>query len=73
MRSRYTKQSGTEAFFDEVIPHSLVRLLVTFTDGFSDVAAGMGTTSQSGSNPSILNPVGTATSTAYELIRNEYR
>ena len=27
----------------------------------------MGTTSQSGTNPSILNPVGSATSTAYDV------
>ena len=68
MRSRYTNQSGTEAFFNE--PDSAFSGQDAgndLTNGFSDVAAGMGTTSQSGSNPSILNPVGTATSTAYDV------
>ena len=31
----------------------------------TDVAAGLGTTAQSGTNPSVLNPVASATSTAY--------
>jgi hypothetical protein len=34
---------------------------------FSDVNAGLGTTSQTGTNPSVLNPVGSATSTAYNV------
>ena len=33
--------------------------------GFSDGTAGMGTTAQSGTNPSVLNPVGSANSNAY--------
>jgi hypothetical protein len=68
MRSRYTNQSGTEAFFNE--PDSAFSGQDAgndLTNGFSDVTAGMGTTSQSGSNPSILNPVGSATSTAYDV------
>ena len=68
MRSRYTNQSGTEAFFNE--PDSAFSGQDAgndLTNGFTDVAAGMGTTSQSGTNPSILNPVGTATSTAYDV------
>jgi hypothetical protein len=68
MRSRYTNQSGNESFFNE--PDSAFSGQDAgndLTNGFSDVAAGMGTTSQSGSNPSILNPVGTATSTAYDV------
>ena len=61
MRSRYTSQSGTETFYNEVD--------TTFsgndsnsdeTAGFTDVAAGFGSASQQGSNPAILNPVGTA-------------
>ena len=68
MRSRYTNQSGTEAFFNEPdTAFSGQDAGNDLTNGFSDVAAGMGTTSQSGSNPSILNPVGTATSTAYDV------
>ncbi len=68
MRSRYTNQSGNESFFNE--PDSAFSGQDAgndLTNGFSDVAAGMGTTSQSGSNPSILNPVGSATSTAYDV------
>ena len=68
MRSRYTNQSGTEAFFNE--PNSAFSGQDAgndLTDGFTDVTAGMGTTSQSGSNPSILNPVGSASSTAYDV------
>jgi len=68
MRSRYTNQSGTEAFFNE--PNSAFSGQDAgndLTDGFTDVTAGMGTTSQSGTNPGILNPVGTASSTAYDV------
>jgi len=68
MRSRYTNQSGNESFFNE--PDSAFSGQDAgndLTNGFSDVTAGMGTTSQSGSNPSILNPVGSATSTAYDV------
>ncbi len=68
MRSRYTSQSGTEAFYDEVD--------TTFsgndsnsdeTAGFTDVAAGFGSASQQGSNPAILNPVGTAATPGYNV------
>jgi hypothetical protein len=68
MRSRYTNQSGAEAFFNEPdTAFSGQDAGNDLTDGFTDVVAGMGTTSQSGTNPSILNPVGTATSTAYDV------
>ena len=33
----------------------------------TDVNAGLGTTAQSGTNPAVLNPVGSATSTAYDV------
>ena len=33
----------------------------------SDAAAGLGTTAQAGTNPAVLNPVGTATSTDYNV------
>jgi len=68
MRSRYTSQSGTETFYDEVD--------TTFsgndsnsdeTAGFTDVAAGFGSASQQGSNPAILNPVGTAATPGYNV------
>ena len=68
MRSRYNNQSGSETFFDEVdTSFSGQDSGFDVTSGFADAAAGIGTTSQSGSNPSILNPVGTATSTAYNV------
>ena len=68
MRSRYTNQSGTEAFFDEAdTAFSGQDAGFDETAGFSDVAAGMGTTAQSGTNPSALNPVGSANSTGYDV------
>jgi hypothetical protein len=68
MRSRYINQSGTEAFYNEVdSAFSGQDAGLDETAGFSDTAAGIGTTAQSGTNPSVLNPVGTATSTAYNV------
>ena len=68
MRSRYTNQSGAETFYNEVdSAFSGQDAGFDLTGGFSDVAAGMGTTSQSGTNPSVLNPVGSASSTAYDV------
>jgi hypothetical protein len=68
MRSRYNNQSGTEAFFNEAdTAFSGQDSGFDETAGFSDVAAGLGTTSQSGTNPSVLNPVGTASSTGYDV------
>jgi len=68
MRSRYTNQSGAETFFDEVDtafsgqPNGLNN-----ENGFTDGVAGFGSTAQAGSNPGLLNPVGTASSTAYNV------
>ena len=68
MRSRYNTQSGTESFFNEVdTSFSGQDAGFDVTGGFADAAAGIGTTTQSGTNPAILNPVGTATSTAYNV------
>ena len=68
MRSRYVNQSGTEAFYNEVdSAFSGQDGGYDETAGFSDTAAGIGTTAQGGTNPSVLNPVGTATSTAYNV------
>jgi hypothetical protein len=68
MRSRYTNQSGTEAFFNEAdSAFSGQPAGLDDAAGFSDANAGMGTTAQGGVNPSVLNPVGTATSTAYNV------
>jgi hypothetical protein len=68
MRSRYTDQTGSETFFDEVdTAFSGQDKNRDVTSGFADVDAGIGTTSQTGSNPAVLNPVGSATSTAYDV------
>jgi len=68
MRSRYTNQSGNETFYDEVdSAFSGQPAGLDDANGFSDANAGLGTTSQSGTNPSVLNPVGSATSTGYNV------
>ena len=68
MRSRYTNQSGTETFYNEVdSAFSGQDFGFDATAGISDTAAGMGTTTQGGTNPSVLNPVGTAASTGYNV------
>ena len=68
MRSRYENQSGSETFFDEVdTAYSGQDAGFDLTSGMTDVNAGLGTTAQSGTNPAVLNPVGTASSTAYNV------
>ena len=70
MRSRYTNQSGTEALFNEAdttFSGTDAGFDTTLTRDFADVNAGIGTTIQSGSNPGLLNPVGTASSTGYNV------
>ena len=69
MRSQRLKEgSRSETFFDEVdSSFSGQDAGFNLTGGMTNVAAGMGTTSQSGTNPSVLNPVGSATSTAYNV------
>ena len=68
MRSRYTNQSGTEALFDE--PNTAFAGQNdggTLTAGQTDQAAGFGTGAQAGTNPAVLNPVGSATTSAYNV------
>ena len=68
MRSRYTNQSGDETFYNEVdSAFSGQDKGFDLTGGMSDVTAGMGTTAQSGNNPAVLNPVGSANSTGYDV------
>jgi hypothetical protein len=68
MRSRYVNQNGTEAFFNEAdSSFSGQPAGLDDANGFTDGNVGMGTTTQGGTNPSVLNPVGTATSTAYNV------
>jgi len=62
MRSKYKNQSGTESFYNEAdSAWSGENSSRDRTAGFSDAKVGFGTTAQSGTNPSVLNPVGTAT------------
>jgi Major capsid protein Gp23 len=63
MRSRYTNQSGTEALFNEADTTFSGQNSGIGLTAATDRAAGMGTTTQYGSNPGLLNPVGTANST----------
>ena len=61
MRSRYATQSGTEAFYDEAdSAFSGQDAGFDLTGGYADGPVGLGTTQQNGGNPSVLNPVGTA-------------
>ena len=63
MRSRYTSQSGTEALFNEAdtaFSGTDSNSDTTLTRPFSDPDVGIGTVTQNGTNPSALNPVGTA-------------
>ena len=68
MRSRYSSQSGDETFYDEVdSAFSGQNAGFAATAGFVDKTVGMGTTQQSGSNPAVLNPTGSATQTDYNV------
>jgi hypothetical protein len=57
MRSRYANQSGKETFFDEVDSAFSGQNSAFDNVGFGSTAAGIGTTAQNGTNPSVLNPV----------------
>ena len=64
MRSRYNDQNGREAFFNE--PDTAFSgtddgFDTTLTRDFAEVSAGIGTTTQRGSNPSVLNASPAAT------------
>ena len=68
MRSKYKTQGGTEALYNEVdTSFSGQSSRFDNTEGWTDGNVGLGTTTQGGYNPSVLNPVGTATSTAYNV------
>jgi hypothetical protein len=71
MRARYENQGGDETFFDEVnTAFSGQSANFDRTGGFTDAVAGMGTTAQqpgSNPNPGLLNPVGAASSLAYNV------
>jgi hypothetical protein len=68
MRSRYQNQSGNESFYNEADSAFSGRDKASNAEtGMSDALAGMGTTAQSGTNPSVLNPVGSASSLGYRV------
>ena len=68
MRSKYTNVSGTEAFFDEAdTAFSGQDSDFNNTNGMTGAAVGMGSTSQSGSNPGLLNPTASASEEAYSV------
>ena len=68
MRSRYQTQSGTEAFFNEAdTAFSGQDDDFNNTAGMTGVGVGMGTTAQSGNNPGLLNPTGSADQKAYDV------
>ena len=69
MRSRYgtNRTAGSEAFFNEAdTSFSGENAAQNLAGGFTDSNAGFGTTSNpAGTNPGVLNPVGTASTTGY--------
>jgi len=68
MRSRYTNQAGTEAFFDEAnTAFSGQSASFNNVSGMTSAVSGMGTTAQAGSNPGLLNPTATASETGYNV------
>jgi hypothetical protein len=68
MRSRYTNQTGSEAFYNEVdTAFSGQDNGFNLTNGWTDGSVGLGTTAQSGTNPGALNPIGSATATTYNV------
>ena len=74
MRSRFVdgtnqnKMLGTEALFNEPdSAYSGINSEANYSEGFSNDAVGLGTTSQSGTNPGALNPSTTATQVAYDV------
>ena len=69
MRSRYTNNTGTEAFYNEAdSAFSGQNEGFDLTNGMGDASVGIGTTAQgSASNPGALNPSTTATQKAYAV------
>jgi hypothetical protein len=66
MRSKYKTQGGTEAFFNEAdTAFSGTGTAQTEVNGWVNGAVGLGTTSQQGTNPGLLNPQGSQTATTY--------
>ena len=68
MRSRYSAQDGTEAFFNEADTAFSGQDAGAMRSRFPGASVGMGTTSQSGSNSFPPQPA-TADETAYKSVR----
>ena len=69
MRSRYSSQGGTEALFDEAdtaFSNSGISTSNPYVTGSEGSAVGLGTDTQRGSNPGLLDPT-TQTSTGYTV------
>jgi hypothetical protein len=67
MRSRYKDQNGVEAFYNEADTSFSGNNANQSATNSTAASVGMGTTSQSGANPGILNPTTTASQTAYNV------
>ena len=68
MRSRYTSNSGTEAFFNEAdSAFSGQNEGFDVTNGMTGASVGIGSTLQQGTNPGLLNPQGSQTATQYTV------
>ena len=68
MRSRYNNQTGTEAFYNEAdSAFSGQNESFNSTEGWTNGTVGLGTTAQSGSDPSALNPNSNANQAAYPV------
>ena len=68
MRSKYNVQAGPEAFYKEAdSAFSGMNADLDNTAGFGNTSVGFGTTGQVGTNPSVLNPTSSATSTDYNV------
>ncbi len=69
MRSRFTSQTGAEALFDEAntaFSNSGISTSDPYTTGSQGSAVGLGTDTQRGSNPGLLDPT-TQTNTGYTV------
>ena len=68
MRSRYTDQTGPEAFYNEVdSAFSGQNEGFDLTNGMTSATVGMGTTGQTGTNPGLLNPESGQTGSTYSV------
>ena len=67
MRSRYTNQAGEETFFNEVDTAFSGQDSGFNTNAATDAGVGMGTTSQKGKNPGLLNPTASAVEADYNV------